>query len=64
MSEVSLGIWELFNSTINVLWDSIMIMVMLALVHNIIDRLPPAHGHQLLVTGQLLGHFDWRLHQG
>ena len=38
MSEVSLGIWELFNSTINVLWDSIMIMVMLALVHTIIDN--------------------------
>ena len=35
MSEVSLRIWELFSSTINVLWDSIMqIMKMLALVQN------------------------------
>jgi len=27
-------------------------------------RLPPAHGHQLLVTEQLLGHLHWHLHQG
>ena len=29
-----------------------------------LHRLPPAHGHQLLVIEQLLGHFHWHLRQG
>ena len=33
-------------------------------VRAVLHRLLPAHGHQLLVTEQVLGHFHWRLHQG